>query len=158
MPRCIPPGRAQGVETVGPTPSLAVSTHEPALILIIDDGDDNRLVYRSHLERAGYRVVEASDATTGLGLAKALLPAVILMDLSMPDLDGWEATRMLKHDPVTRRIGIVALSAFHAPRSRRRARAAGADFFVAKPCLPAELSLHVSECSRRATESARSRT
>lgn len=127
----------------------AISTDGAALVLIVDDGEDNRAMYRSHLEHAGYRVVEASDATEGIALARELMPAIVVMDLSMPDIDGWEATRLLKSDPATRRIGIVALSAFHEPESRRRAREAGADFFLAKPCLPRELALHVSECIRR---------
>ena len=131
---------------------VAVSTavvEGAALVLIIDDGDDSRALYRSHLEHAGYRVVEAADATDGIAMAKELLPAIVVMDLSMPGIDGWEATRLLKSDATTRGIGIVALSAFHEPESRRRAREAGADFFLAKPCLPRELALHVSECIRR---------
>jgi two-component system cell cycle response regulator DivK len=127
----------------------AISTDGTALVLIVDDGEENRAMYRSHLEHAGFRVVEAADATEGIALARELMPAIVVMDLSMPDLDGWEATRRLKSDPATRRIGIVALSAFHEPESRRRAREAGADFFLAKPCLPRELALHVSECIRR---------
>jgi two-component system, cell cycle response regulator DivK len=127
----------------------AVASDEPLLVLIIDDVEDNRILYRTYLEHDGYRVAEAADASTGLTLARDLGPAIVIMDLSMPGLDGWEATRMLKTDPATRSIGIVALSAFHEPLSRQRAKEAGADFFVAKPCLPAELSLHVSECLRR---------
>lgn len=127
----------------------AISTDGTALVLIVDDGADNRAMYRSHLEHAGFRVVEASDATQGIAMARELMPAIVVMDLSMPDVDGWEATRLLKSDPATRRIGIVALSAFHEPDSRRRARDAGADFFLAKPCLARELALHVSECIRR---------
>jgi two-component system cell cycle response regulator DivK len=126
-----------------------LSTAEAALVLIIDDGEDGRRMYRSFLERAGYRVVEAADATEGIALAKELMPAIVVMDLAMPGVDGWEATRMLKGDAATRGIGVVALSAFHEPEARRRAREAGADFFLAKPCLPRELALHVSECIRR---------
>lgn len=127
----------------------AVSPAGAALVLIVDDGDDNRALYRHYLERAGYRVVEAADATDGIAMAKELLPAIVVMDLSMPGVDGWEATRLLKSDATTRDIGIVALSAFREPASRRRAREAGADFFLAKPCLPNELALHVAECIRR---------
>ncbi|GAC1545035.1 MAG: hypothetical protein NVS3B10_09180 [Polyangiales bacterium] len=121
----------------------------PALVLIIDDGEDNRAIYRTYLERAGYRVIEAADAIEGIAMAKELLPAIVVMDLSMPGVDGWEATRLLKAEPTTRGIGVVALSAFHEPASRRRAREAGAEFFLAKPCPPKELTLHVSECIRR---------
>jgi CheY-like chemotaxis protein len=126
-----------------------LSTAEAALVLIIDDGADGRLMYRSYLEHAGYRVVEAADATEGIALAKELSPAIVVMDLAMPGVDGWEATRILKGDAATRSIGVVALSAFHEPEARQRAREAGADFFLAKPCLPRELTLHVSECIRR---------
>lgn len=139
-------GGGAHVDGVG---EAAISTDGAALVLIVDDGEDNRLMYRNHLEHAGYRVAEAADAMHGIALAKELLPAIVVMDLSMPDVDGWEATRLLKSDPATRGIGIVALSAFHEPASRQRAREAGADFFLAKPCLPRELSLHVSECIRR---------
>lgn len=127
----------------------AVANERAPLVLVVDDVEDNRMMYRQYLEHAGYRVEEAEDATRGLALARELVPAIIVMDLSMPGLDGWEATRLLKSDPVTKNIGIVALSAFHEPPSRQRAKEAGADFFVAKPCLPSELALHVSECIRR---------
>jgi two-component system, cell cycle response regulator DivK len=133
----------------GRVAEAALATTEPLLVLIIDDVEDNRVLYRTYLEHDGYRVAEAADATTGLALARDLAPALVIMDLSMPGLDGWEATRMLRSDPATSTIGIVAISAFHEPLSRQRAKDAGADFFVAKPCLPSELSLHVSECLRR---------
>jgi two-component system cell cycle response regulator DivK len=127
----------------------AISTADAPLVLIVDDGDDNRLMYRHHLEHAGYRVAEAEDATVGIELARELLPAIVIMDLAMPGIDGWEATKILKSDARTSAIGIVALSAFREPESRRRAREAGADFFLTKPCPPKELALHVSECIRR---------
>ena len=127
----------------------AISTADDVLVLIIDDGDDNRAIYRSYLEHAGYKVAEATNATDGIAMAKSLLPAIVVMDLAMPGVDGWEATRLLKTDAATRGIGIVALSAFHEPASRRKAREAGADFFLAKPCPPKELALHVSECIKR---------
>ena len=132
--------------TVGQT---AVAEGARSLVLIIDDAEDNRRMYRMILEHAGYRVEVANDADSGLACARELRPAVVVMDLAMPGLDGWEATRMLKSDPATSAIGVIALSAFHEPPSRQRARAAGADFFVATPCLPSELALHVSECIRR---------
>ena len=126
----------------------ALSSASAPLVLIIDDVEDNRVIYRRFLEGAGYRVEEAADAATGLEMARERMPASIVMDLSMPDLDGWEATRLLKSDPRTSGIGIVALSACREATSRRRAKEAGADFFVSKPCLPSELALHVSECIR----------
>lgn len=127
---------------------LAVEAAAP-LVLIIDDVEDNRDMYRDHLEHSGYRVIVSADGAEGLRLARELVPAIVIMDLCMPGLDGWEATRALKDDPITRGIGIVVVSALHEPQSRQRARDAGADFFLAKPCLPRELALHVSECIRR---------
>ena len=128
---------------------LAGAKGEGPLVLIVDDEEDNRVLYRTYLERSGYRVAEAGDADTALAMARERLPAIVVMDLAMPGLDGWEATRILKNDPVTSGIGIVVLSGFHEPEARRRAKEAGADFFLVKPCLPAELALHVSECIRR---------
>ena len=146
--------RAKGAQVEGVGEAGVVSSAGDVLVLIIDDGDDNRAIYRSYLEHAGYKVAEATNATDGIAMAKSLLPAIVVMDLFMPGVDGWEATRLLKSDAATRSIGIVALSAFHEPASRRKAREAGADFFLAKPCPPKELALHVSECIRRQRRSA----
>ena len=125
------------------------ATAAAPLVLVVDDIEDNRDMYVRQLDFAGLRVAEASNAHDAIRIAREERPAVIVMDLSMPDLDGWEATRILKSDPELASIAIVALSAFNEPASRRRARECGADFFVSKPCIPSELLLHVTECLRR---------
>ena len=119
------------------------------LVLIVDDNEDNRRIYADGLAFNGFRVEEASDASDGIVRARLLMPEVIVMDLAMPDIDGLEATRILRRDKTTESIGIVALTAFTAPALRRRMREAGADFYVTKPCIPSELALHVHECIRR---------
>ncbi len=119
------------------------------LVLVIDDSEDNRRIYAAGLAWSGFRVEEAEDATSGIERARSIMPEVIVMDLAMPGMDGVEATRILKGDASTRSIGIVALTAYGAPSLRERARAAGADFYVTKPCIPAELAVHVHECIRR---------
>lgn len=105
-------------------------------ILLVEDYDDAREMYRDYLEFSGFRVDTARDGHEALDKARALMPDLILMDLSLPGLDGWEATRMLKADPATRHLTIVALSAHALAAEGERARVAGCDGFIAKPCLP----------------------
>jgi two-component system cell cycle response regulator DivK len=109
------------------------------LILLVEDFEDAREMYRDFLEYAGFRVHTARDGAEAIDKARVLRPDLILMDLSLPGIDGWEATRILKHDPLTARLPIVALSAHALAAEGDRARAAGCDGFIAKPCLPADL-------------------
>lgn len=106
------------------------------LVLVVDDFVDGREMYAAYLENAGFRVAVAADGHEAIVSAKKLRPAVILMDLTMPRVDGWEATRRLKMDPETRHIHIVALTGRVDLASRERALLVGCDVFVAKPCLP----------------------
>lgn len=108
-------------------------------ILLVEDFDDAREMYRDYLEFAGFQVDTARDGHEALDKARSLMPDLILMDLSLPGLDGWEATRMLKGDPATRHLVIVALSAHALAAEGERARLAGCDGFIAKPCLPHDL-------------------
>jgi two-component system, cell cycle response regulator DivK len=119
------------------------------LVLVVDDNEDNRRIYADGLAWNGFRVEEACDGTNGIEVARSVMPEVIVMDLAMPGVDGVEATRILKRDPSTRSIGIVALTAYGEPSLRARVREAGADFYVTKPCIPSELAVHVHECIRR---------
>jgi CheY-like chemotaxis protein len=112
----------------------------PLAILLVDDSEDNRAMYRDYLEWDGFRVVEATDGLEALGRATALPPAAIVMDLSLPRLDGWEAARRLKADPRTRPIPVLALTAHAFAGDAERARAAGCDGYLAKPCLPEDLA------------------
>jgi CheY-like chemotaxis protein len=108
-------------------------------ILLVEDYDDAREMYRAYLEFSGYSVHTARDGHEALEKARMLMPDLILMDLSMPGLDGWEATRQLKADPATSDLVIVALSAHALAAEGERARQAGCDGFIAKPCLPHDL-------------------
>jgi CheY-like chemotaxis protein len=110
-----------------------------ALILVVEDFDDAREMYRDYLEFSGFRVETARDGREAIEKARSLQPDLILMDLSLPGIDGWEATRLLKAAPDTRHILIVALSAHALAAEGERARAAGCDGFIAKPCLPPDL-------------------
>lgn len=118
------------------------------LLLVVEDFDDAREMYRDYLEFAGFRVETARDGREGIDKARALQPDLVLMDLSLPGIDGWEATRLLKADPETRHILIVALSAHALAAEGERARAAGCDGFIAKPCLPPDLVHEISRYLR----------
>ena len=105
-------------------------------ILLVEDNEDNRIVYSTILEFAGHRVIEAPDGEAGVALARSEHPDLILMDVSIPLLDGWEATRILKADPETRDIPIVALTAHALEEDRAKAREVGCDGYIAKPAEP----------------------
>jgi CheY-like chemotaxis protein len=105
-------------------------------ILLVEDNEDNRIVYSTILEFAGHRVIEAQDGEAGVALARSEHPDLILMDVSIPLLDGWEATRILKSDPETRDIPILALTAHALEEDREKAREVGCDGYIAKPAEP----------------------
>lgn len=125
------------------------------LVLVVDDKDDNRDMYLEYLEFIGFRVAGARDGEGAIAAARSLHPSVILMDLSLPGTDGWAATRILKADPATRDILIVAVTGHAAPAHRDEALRAGFDLFLAKPCLPREIARHVVELLDRAVGKAR---
>jgi CheY-like chemotaxis protein len=102
-------------------------------ILYVEDNDDNVYMLRGRLTRAGFTVVVAGDGEQGLALAASETPALILMDLSLPVLDGWEATRRLKASADTGAIPVIALSAHAMEGERTRALEAGCDDFDTKP-------------------------
>ena len=102
-------------------------------ILYIEDNDDNVYVMRNRLGRAGFTVVVAADAEQGLALAAAERPDLILMDLGLPGIDGWEATRRLKAGTETKHIPIIAVSAHAMAGDREKALAAGCDDHDTKP-------------------------
>jgi len=102
-------------------------------ILYVEDNDDNVYVVRQRLGRLGYTIVIASDGEQGVVLAKAEQPDLILMDLSLPVVDGWEATRRIKADEATRHIPVLALSAHAMTEDRTQALAAGCDDYDTKP-------------------------
>jgi two-component system, cell cycle response regulator DivK len=103
-------------------------------VLYVEDNDDNIYMLKMRLELLGdFEVISAEDGEKGCAMALAEQPNVILMDLEMPVVDGWEATRRLKGDPQTRDIPIIALSAHALAGEREKALAAGADEFDTKP-------------------------
>lgn len=102
-------------------------------ILYVEDNEDNIYMLRSRLTRAGFTVVIATDGEQGVALAASERPDLVLMDLSLPVLDGWEATRRIKAAPKTSRIPIIALSAHTMPGDAEKALAAGCDDFDTKP-------------------------
>src|SRR5262245_51480000 len=104
-----------------------------AKILYVEDNDDNVYMLSARLRRRGFEVIVAADGEQGVAVARAEAPALILMDLGLPVLDGWEAARRLKAAPETRAIPIIALSAHAMPGDRERAIAAGCDDFDSKP-------------------------
>ena len=114
-----------------------------ALILVVDDYDDAREMYAEYLQFCGFRVAEARNGNEALEQAFALQPDLILMDLSLPGMDGWEATRQLKADQRTSHIPIVALTGHALAGASEGARRAGCDSFVTKPCLPDDLVVEV---------------
>ena len=102
-------------------------------ILYVEDNDDNAYVVRNRLGRAGFTVLVAVDGEQGLAMALAERPDLVLMDLSLPVLDGWEATRRLKTTPETKDIPVIALSAHAMVGDREKALAAGCDDYDMKP-------------------------
>jgi two-component system, cell cycle response regulator DivK len=102
-------------------------------ILYVEDNEDNVYMLKRRLERAGFEVIVASDGEQGLAVARDQRPDLILMDLSLPVLDGWQATRRLKASEETRTIPVIALSAHAMPGDREKALEAGCDEYDAKP-------------------------
>src|SRR5512142_2913046 len=110
-----------------------------ATILVVDDDVDARRIARSWLEGAGRRVLEAGDGRECLDVARADQPDMILLDLVLPDVDGWEAARALRADPATAGIPILGLTGLAFPVLRKRAVEAGCDVVLTKPVSPTRL-------------------
>ena len=104
-----------------------------AKILLVEDNEMNRDMLSRRLERKGHSISIAIDGAEGLSKARSEAPDLILMDMSLPVIDGWEATRQLKADETTRRIPVIALTAHAMASDERKAREAGCDDFDTKP-------------------------
>ncbi|HUJ38648.1 MAG TPA: response regulator [Hyphomicrobium sp.] len=102
-------------------------------ILYVEDNEDNLYMLSKRLSRRGYEVIAARDGESGVAMAASDAPALILMDLSLPGIDGWEATRRLKAGEATRHIPVIALSAHSMAGDREKALAAGCDDYDTKP-------------------------
>ena len=105
-------------------------------ILVAEDEPDNRRIVVRVLTVEGYETLEAADGQAAVALARREHPDLIMMDLAMPGMDGWEAARQLKADPETADIPIIALTAFAMRGDEERAREAGCDGYLSKPCRP----------------------
>ena len=103
------------------------------LILLVEDNEMNRDMLSRRLVRKGYEVVLAVDGAQGVAMATEKTPDLILMDMSLPIIDGWEATKLLKAEPATARIPVIALTAHAMSEDRDRALAAGCDDYDTKP-------------------------
>ena len=124
---------------------MSEPSNEPVRILMVDDFHDNREMYAAYLRFSGFVVEEAVTGTEAIEKALATSPNLIVMYLSLPGMDGWEATRRLKIDPRTKHIPIVVVSGHALEGSVRAAKVAGCDAFLRKPCLPQALLAEVKK-------------
>ena len=130
------------------------TTRTQPLVLVVEDYPDAREMYTAYLQFSGFEVAEAANGLEAIEKAETLMPDIVLMDLALPRMDGWEATRRLKSNDRTRHIPVVALTGHALAGHAEGARQAGCDAFVTKPCLPDALVAEI----RRLLESAPRRT
>ncbi len=117
----------------------------PPLVLVVDDFEDNRAMYAAYLAYSGYRVEQAANGQEAVDLTRGLHPDAVVMDLSLPVMDGWEATRRLKQDDSTKHIPIIALTGHALPGPSADAEKAGCNAILVKPCLPEQLVAKLEE-------------
>lgn len=120
-------------------PKGTAAEERPLKVLVVDDYGDNRELFAEYLTFHGFTVLEAANGNEAIASASANVPDIILMDLSLPGIDGWEATRRLKGAPGTQHIPVIAVTGHAMQGHSEKAREAGCDGFIAKPCLPATL-------------------
>jgi two-component system cell cycle response regulator DivK len=114
-------------------------------ILVIEDTEDNRQIIRDLLTSAGYEMIEAVDGAEGVAMAAKHKPDLILMDMQLPVLDGYEATRRIKADPALAHIPVVAVTSYALAGDEAKTKAAGCNGYVAKPFSPRQLLAKVRE-------------
>jgi two-component system cell cycle response regulator DivK len=114
-------------------------------ILVVEDHEDNRRILQDLLENAGYETLQADTAEAGVSLADAQRPDLILMDIQLPGLDGYDATRRIKANPALRHVPIIAVTSYALSGDEARARAAGCDGYVTKPFSPRALLATIRE-------------
>jgi two-component system cell cycle response regulator DivK len=144
---CMPLDSARHVSPTGQT-MTSVS------VLLVEDNEDNRTIYTTILRHCGHEVAEAGTGEEGIRLARELRPGVILMDVAMPGIDGWEATRRLKADPITAHIPVIALTAHAMAEDRLRATEAGCESYLAKPIEPRRVVEEVEKLLARVAAAA----
>lgn len=119
-------------------------------ILVIEDTEDNRRILRDLLTHAGFALTEAGDGERGVALALAERPDLILMDMQLPIVDGYEAARRIKADPTMQATPIIAVTSYALAGDEEKARAAGCDAYVTKPFSPRQLLAKVKELLSKA--------
>ena len=119
-------------------------------ILYVEDNEDNIFMLKNRLARAGHTVVVATDGAQGVAMASSERPDIILMDLSLPVLDGWQATRQIKATPDTKHIPVIALTAHAMAGDREKALSAGCDDFDTKPVELPRLLAKIKDLAERA--------
>jgi two-component system cell cycle response regulator DivK len=117
-------------------------------ILVVEDTENNRRILNDLLTRSGFDVIEAIDGEKGVAMAAEHRPDLILMDIQLPIIDGYEATRRIKSNPDLRRIPIIAVTSYALSGDEDKARAAGCDDFVPKPYSPRQLLAKIRELLR----------
>ncbi len=114
-------------------------------ILVVEDQEDNRQIIRDMLAGTGYEIIEAENGEEALAAVAKQRPDLILMDVQLPVMDGYEVTRRIKADPVLRAIPIIAVTSYALSGEDKRARAAGCDDYVAKPYSPRQLLAKIQQ-------------
>ena len=114
-------------------------------ILVVEDTEDNRQILRDLLGMAGYDIIEAQDGAEGVAKAAEHKPDLILMDVQMPVMDGFEATRRIKADPALKSIPVIAVTSYALAGDEEKTRAAGCDSYIAKPFSPRQMLAKVRE-------------
>ena len=114
-------------------------------ILVVEDTEDNRRIIRDLLTAAGYALIEATDGAEGVALAQKERPDLVLMDIQLPEMDGYEATRRIRAIPELARVPIIAVTSYALSGDEAKTREAGCDGYVAKPFSPRQLLAKVRE-------------
>ena len=114
-------------------------------ILVVEDTEDNRQIIRDLLSSVGYELIEAADGAEGVALAQKERPDLILMDIQLPEIDGYEATRRIRAIPELAKVPIIAVTSYALSGDEAKARAAGCDGYVAKPFSPRQLLAKIRE-------------
>jgi two-component system cell cycle response regulator DivK len=116
-----------------------------SLILVVEDHEDNRRILRDLLTSAGFQLIEAESGPDGVEMAKAHQPDLILMDLQLPGIDGYEAARQIRSEPKLTSVAIIAVTSYALSGDEQRALAAGCNAYVCKPYSPRELLARIRE-------------
>lgn len=136
---------------------MTTGTGTRKLILLVEDNEDNRRIYCTMLKHVGFDVLEAHDGAEGLAAMRAHHPDLVIMDVSVPTIDGWEATRQAKQDPSIAHIPILAVTAHALPSDREKAAEVGCSGYLAKPVEPRVVANMVAELLAAATPSSLAR-